>query len=133
MRPAFVLHPTTPPDGMLAGPSCVRRAAPPTARRASRSAPLREYRTYLRVPTPSGVARVPLRAGSVFGLATSRGNREYQEDTWTAACVLVPPSELRASLRASWSRIVKQAAERWHPEPETEDDGQVEWFACYDG
>ncbi|PWN42012.1 protein serine/threonine phosphatase 2C [Ceraceosorus guamensis] len=128
----------------------------------------RHYRPYVRVRATgtsakdnesqpcSASARIPLRAGSVFGVSSSRGSRAYQEDAWSASCVLLPPKAIKASLASGWSRIAKEAAARWHPESDAEeaanaqgvedlDDakereqalmeeyGQIVWFGCFDG
>jgi protein phosphatase PTC6 len=72
----------------------------------------------------------------VYGVATTRGSRPTQEDTYSVACVHVDPIELRHSLQVSRSRVLQEAARRWDPFAENEDDaiaGQVTWFACYDG
>ncbi|UZJ51457.1 hypothetical protein CBS101457_000777 [Exobasidium rhododendri] len=99
----------------------------------------RHYQTYLRVNTATGSSgRIPLREGKngVYGVATTRGSRPTQEDTYSVACVHVDPIELRHSLEVSRSRVLQEAAKRWDPFAEGEDDaiaGQVTWFACYDG
>jgi len=99
----------------------------------------RHYQTYLRVNTATGSsARIPLREGKqgVYGVATTRGSRPTQEDTYSVACIHVDPIELRHSLQVSKSRVLQEAAKRWDPFAEGEDDaiaGQVAWFGCFDG
>lgn len=100
----------------------------------------RSYQSYLRVNSAKGgnAARIALREGKqgVYGIASSRGSRPTQEDTYSVACVHVDPVELRHSLQVSKSRVLQEAAKRWDPFAEGEEDaiaGQVVWFACFDG
>jgi protein phosphatase PTC6 len=100
----------------------------------------RSYQSYLRVNSAKGgnAGRIALRDGKhgVYGVATSRGPRPTQEDTYSVACVHVDPIELRHSLQVSKSRVVQEAAKRWDPFAEGEEDaiaGQVVWFGCFDG
>ena len=99
----------------------------------------RHYQTYLRFNSSGGnSARVSLRGGKggVYGVASTRGSRPTQEDTYSVACIHIDPIELRHSLQVSKSRVLQEAAKRWDPFAEGEDDdiaGQVAWFACFDG
>lgn len=97
------------------------------------------YQNFIRVNNPNGgSARISLKDGKhgVFGIATSRGSRPTQEDTFSVACVHIDPIELRHSMEISRSKIIQEAAKRWDPFAEGEDDaiaGQVVWFGCFDG
>lgn len=99
----------------------------------------RSYKSWIRVGTSNGhgSARVNLNT-SIYGLATSRGTRPYQEDTSSISCLSIPPSELRASLKKSSNRISQEAARRWtwdtQDQPLDEElASQVFWFGVFDG
>lgn len=107
---------------------------------------VRAYRDFLRVHAAGGgSARIPLRNGGngVYGVATSRGSRAKQEDTYSVSCLQIDPLELRQSLQTSRSRVIQEAGKRWDPTfagtgggGEAEEDeiaGQVIWFGCFDG
>lgn len=98
----------------------------------------RSYKSFVRIRSPSGKgsARVPL-TSSVYGHATSRGTRPYQEDTASVSCLEINADELRASLRKG-GRIATEAERRWHwPDEHEELDeelaAQVNWWGIYDG
>ncbi|KAI0931899.1 hypothetical protein AcW1_000824 [Taiwanofungus camphoratus] len=57
------------------------------------------YHDYIRFSTPGGSARIPLNDPKVIGVATSRGEREKQEDFYAYAALSLDPEELRLSLR----------------------------------
>ncbi|EPQ28069.1 uncharacterized protein PFL1_04396 [Pseudozyma flocculosa PF-1] len=99
---------------------------------------LRQYHDYIRTLSPTGgsgrISLKPSRTG-VYGLATSRGTRAYQEDTTSVSCVSLPPAVLRASYLASSSATLRDVASKWSPSTPAEQEvaGQLAWFACFDG
>ncbi|KAK0541382.1 Protein phosphatase 2C 6 [Tilletia horrida] len=121
--------------------SCARRVS------VSPSRPLREQRRgfqdFFRVRTGNGSssARVSLAPNSVYGIATSRGTRPYQEDAYAVACLLLPTGDLAASYHRPPAvvQVDGQTASKW--EEQIEDSGadvkalacQLMWFGCYDG
>ncbi|KAN0060598.1 Protein phosphatase 2C 6 [Thecaphora frezii] len=96
------------------------------------------YHDYIRTLSPSrSSGRISLKASrtGVYGLATSRGTRAYQEDTTSVSCVSLPPSVLRASYLASSSAPLRQLAAEWSPSAGLEEKvaSQLAWFGCFDG
>ncbi len=111
---------------------------------------MRGYKDYIRTAAPAPAtaaaasgsngkhppsARIPLRAGSVFGLSSSRGTRPYQEDASSVTCVHIPSEELRSSLAQSHSRVAQAIAKDWNAEKAGGEEvaGQVLWVGCFDG
>lgn len=102
--------------------------------------PTRQYHSYLRTISPSGgQARIQLKASKngVFGLATSRGTRAYQEDTGSVSCLHLSPEELQRNYLKyhSSSGSSSKAALEWDPSKAGGEElaGQVVWFGCFDG
>lgn len=99
----------------------------------------------MRFLSPSGgQARIQLKStrNGVFGLATSRGTRAYQEDTASVSCLHLPIHELRRnylklhSLSSSAAgAAAANAALEWDPDKAGGEElaGQVVWFGCFDG
>ncbi|KAK0553993.1 Protein phosphatase 2C 6 [Tilletia horrida] len=118
------------------------RGRPSRPAESARIGQHRTYQDYFRVRTEKGSsARVTLAPNSVYGVATSRGTRPYQEDTYAVACLSLPPSELAATYErppAATDRDKKVATEWKAKLDETSPDvktlaSQLMWFGCYDG
>ncbi|TDL28693.1 protein serine/threonine phosphatase 2C [Rickenella mellea] len=62
----------------------------------------RAFHTYIKAATPGGSIRIPLGSPKVIGIATSRGNRSYQEDSFQFAALSLDPEELRLSAKKSF-------------------------------
>lgn len=99
---------------------------------------VRGHRSWVRVRSSQGVgsARIPL-TSSVYGTATSRGTRPYQEDSSSISCLEIHPSQLRSSLQRG-GRIATEAERRW--KWKSQEDGldqelasQVNWWGIFDG
>lgn len=95
----------------------------------------RTFRDYVRCKTESGSARIPLKENRVFGVATSRGTRAYQEDTYSSACLHIPSNELKRSHLRSNSKVARDAVAGWDVKDAGGEElaGQVVWFGCFDG
>ncbi|KAI0034260.1 phosphatase 2C-like domain-containing protein [Vararia minispora EC-137] len=85
------------------------------------------YHDYVRYPTPGGIVRVPLSNPKVIGIASSRGNRLYQEDFHSFATLGIDPKELQVTL-------ARHAEADWDPKlvPETFSK-EVVFVGIYDG
>ncbi|CAD6912969.1 unnamed protein product [Tilletia laevis] len=102
----------------------------------------RSYQDYFRVRTEKGSsARVSLAPNSVYGIATSRGTRRTQEDTYAVACLSLPACELAAAYHRppAATGVDSETATQWkkrldEASPEVKAlAGQLMWFGCYDG
>ncbi|KAI0080275.1 protein serine/threonine phosphatase 2C [Panus rudis PR-1116 ss-1] len=57
------------------------------------------YHDYIRFATPGGTARIPLHNPKIIGVASTRGNRSYQEDFYSYAALSLNPAELQRTLK----------------------------------
>jgi len=67
------------------------------------------YHDYVRYATPGGIVRIPLSSPKVIGIATSRGERAYQEDFHSFATLSLNPEELRLT-------VSRRLGVEWDPE-----------------
>lgn len=74
-----------------------------SSRRTHPLGSISKYHDYVRFATPGGTGRIPLRNPKVIGVATSRGNRSYQEDFHSYAALSINPEELKLSLKKSYN------------------------------
>lgn len=96
----------------------------------------RGYKSWIRVGSSQSSARINLNT-SIYGHATSRGTRPYQEDTSSTSCLYVPRAQLQHSLERG-NRISQEACRRWkwpteHDALDEELASQVFWFGIFDG
>ncbi|CAL1695322.1 unnamed protein product [Somion occarium] len=56
------------------------------------------YHDFIRFATPGGSGRIALRNPKIIGVASSRGNRNHQEDFYSYAALSLNPEELRLTL-----------------------------------
>lgn len=85
------------------------------------------YHDYARYATPGGVVRIPLYSPKIIGVASSRGDRNNQEDFYSFATLSLNPEELRLSLK-------KHNGVDWDPNLVGEPlNREVTFVGIYDG
>ncbi|KAE8249051.1 hypothetical protein A4X13_0g5360 [Tilletia indica] len=124
------------------GRRIARRTLSEIARSSGSAQQRRSFQDYFRVRTQTGgSARVSLTPNSVYGIATSRGTRPSQEDTYAVACLSLPASELAGAYHRppAATGVDSETATKWKKsldDASPEDQalaGQLMWFGCYDG
>ncbi|KAL9936120.1 hypothetical protein V8E36_004962 [Tilletia maclaganii] len=109
---------------------------------SSREQHRRSYHDYLRIRiSATASARISLAPNSVYGIATSRGERSYQEDAHAVACLTIPHPQLQASYHRPPAAVQKDSktATEWEQQLQSTSpdiqalSNQLIWFACYDG